>query len=214
MGPPVDTVEVFLQVGQVVADALADPAVADAWDGPSILEDQRVSGLAGHLARGGVWIVAEYLDGGAPAGPVDFTSAGEYFAAFVSRASAEDHLAIRARGVEVAEAGRPEVLRAVGAHLHILGPRLRALEMSHLVAVTGGKVMRIDDYLATRIVEQVVHLDDLARSVDHDPWDVPAAANDIAVAVAVDIARRRAGAPALVRALYRPGFAGSLLPVL
>ena len=33
--------------------------------------------------------------------------------------------------------------------------------------------MRLDEYLKTRIVEQVVHLDDLARSLGREPWPVP-----------------------------------------
>lgn len=44
--------QLFLAGGRAVADALGDPAVASAWDRPSVLEDQLVSGLAGHLARG------------------------------------------------------------------------------------------------------------------------------------------------------------------
>ena len=33
--------------------------------------------------------------------------------------------------------------------------------------------MRLDDYLVTRLVEQVVHLDDLARSLGVESWPVP-----------------------------------------
>jgi len=210
---PGDTVETFLEGVHVVAAALASPAVAEAWDRPSVLEGQRVSGLVGHLARGGVWVVADYLDAGAPEGPVDFTSASDYFATLMGAVSPDDHQANRERGATIAAVGRVELLRALDQHVDALGPRLRSLEMSHLLAVINGKVIRLDDYLATRIVEQVVHLDDLARSIDHDPWPMPPAAHDLTIAVGIDIARHQAGALPFIRALYRQGFAQQLLPV-
>jgi hypothetical protein len=209
-----DTVGIFLQGAEVVAAALAASAVAEAWDRPSVLEDQRVSGLAGHLARGGVWVVADYLDATPVNGPVDFTSAGDYFANLLRDLSPADHEAIRQRGADVAAVGQDDLVRTLGLRLAALGPRLRSLEPDHLLAVTGGKVMAVDDYLATRIVEQVVHLDDLARSIDQDPWTLPPGASELAIAVGTEIARRQAGSLAVVRALYRRGFAQQLLPVL
>ena len=209
-----EIVEVFLQGAQVVAAAVGDRAVAEAWDLPSVLEDQRVGGLAGHLARGAVWVVDDYLDAGGPSGPVDFSCAGEYFATLAGAASPEDHHAIRERGARVAAAGHGELRRTLAQRLDALGPRLRSLEASHLIAVTGGRVMRLDDYLTTRIVEQVVHLDDLARSVGHPSWHLPPGAAEIALGVGVDIAVRRGGSTAMIRALYRRGWSEPVLPVL
>jgi hypothetical protein len=209
-----EMVDLFLDGAHVVAAALADPAVRAAWDRPSVLEEQQVSGLAGHLARGGVWVVADYLDAGSPEGPVDFDSAGEYFASFASRASSDDHRSIRDRGAEVAAVGWDELLRTLYERLDALEPRLRALVRGHLITVLGGRVMRLDDYLATRIVEQTVHLDDLARSVNLDPWPLSDEAEALTIDVAMDIARRRSGSTDLVRALYRQGFADRVLPVL
>ena len=209
-----EIVEVFLQGAQVVAAAVGDPAVVAAWDRPSVLEEQRVGGLAGHLARGAVWVVSDYLDGGVPGGPVDFSCAGEYFAALVSAASAEDHQAVRDRGAQVAAAGHEELRRTLDQRLEALGPRLRSLDVSHRIAVVGGKVMRLEDYLTTRIVEQVVHLDDLARSVGRTPWPLPAGAAEVAIAVGADIAVRRSGGAAVIRALYRRGWSEPVLPVL
>ena len=58
----------FLDGAQVVVDAIASPAVAAAWDTPSVLAEQTVGGLAGHLARGAVWVVGDYLDQPEPDG--------------------------------------------------------------------------------------------------------------------------------------------------
>lgn len=212
--PHADVVEVFLEGAQVVAEALGAQVVADAWDLPSVLEDQQVSGLAGHLARGGVWVVADYLDESVPDPRVDLSSAGHYFHTLSGTLSPGDHETIRRRGAEVAAAGHGELCRALGQRLEALRPRLRSLEAGHLIAVIGRKVMRLDDYLTTRVVEQVVHLDDLARSVDREPWPVPAAATAAAIEVGIDIARRQGGSTAVIRALYRRGWSASLFPVL
>jgi Mycothiol maleylpyruvate isomerase N-terminal domain len=209
-----DRVELFLEGAEAVVRALDDASVAAAWDRSSVLEDQQVSGLAGHLARGAVWVVGDYLDAGPPDGPADFDTAAEYFAAMVSAASEEDNRAIRQRGADVGAVGRDELLHTVRRRLDALRPRLRALAPNQLLAVAGGNVMRLDEYLTTRIVEQVVHLDDLARSVERDPWPLPDAAHDLAIAVGVDVGRRRSGDTAMIRALYRRGFADACLPVL
>lgn len=217
MTRPTEIVELFLAGARVVSAAVADPAVAQHWDRPSVLEDQRVGGLAGHLARGAVWVVGDYLDAGPPDGTehaVDFASAADYFATLMSEASPDDHRAIRARGADLAAAGHDALVHMLRDRLEALEPRLRSVEAGLLVSVIGGRVMALDDYLITRIVEQVVHVDDLARSVDHDPWLLPSGAAELAVTVGIDVARCRSGATALVRALYRHGFAGPVLPVL
>jgi hypothetical protein len=159
-------------------------------------------------------VVDDYLDGSSPSGPVDFESAGEYFAAFADAASADAHQAIRDRGAAIAAVGPDDLVRQLDERLHALETRLRAVNGADLVAVVSGSVMRVADYLATRIVEQVVHLDDLARSIGREPWPYPPSGEDLAIDVGVDIARRRRGRASLLRALYRRGFAEAALPVL
>jgi hypothetical protein len=211
---PTEVVELFIGGAHVIASAISDPLVADSWDSPSVLEEQLVSGLAGHLARGGVWAVADYLDAGTASGPVDFESAGEYFASFADSASPEAHRSIRERGAAVASVGRDDLVQMLGERLGELEPIMRTLDPAQLVTVIAGSVMRLSDYLATRIVEQTVHLDDLARSVGHEPWPVPAGARALTISVGSEIARRRFGDTALIRALYRKGFAEPTLPAL
>lgn len=211
---PPDIVSLFLAGAAVVAAALGDPAVVDAWDRPSVLEDQSVGALAGHLARSGIWVVGEYLDAGVPAGPADFSSAGEYYATFVNGAPAEAHQAVRDRAAAVASAGVEALLRRIDDSLGELRPRLQVLGGDHLISVAGGNVMRLDDSLTTRIIEQVVHLDDLARSVAHEPWTLPGGAMDLTLAVGTEIGSRRVGTTAMMRALYRGGFAEGAVPVL
>jgi hypothetical protein len=211
---PRDVLEAFLSGAYLVQDAISDADVRAAWDLPSLLEDQKVSGLAGHLARGGVWVVADYLDNAPVDRPVDFQSAGEYFAAFAANASDLDHLAIRDRGAQVASMGYEALVRVLQQRVTELEGRLRSVEPGALVSVFGGKVIRLSDYLETRIVEQTVHLDDLARSVGREPWPMSHKAETTTIRVGIDIASRRSGTRALVRALYRRGEADQVLPVL
>jgi len=209
-----DVKALFLVGADTIVEALGSPDVVEAWDRPSVLEEQLVSGLGGHLARGCVWTVSEYLNAGTPEGPVDFKTAGEYFASFASRARAEHHRAIRDRGAAVAAAGHTELLKTLRDRLGALEPELAGVPSDRLMAVAGGRVMELEAYLTTRIVEQAVHLDDLARSVGHDPWPVPAEHTEVAIAVGVDIARLNHGSTSVLRALYRRGFAEPTLPVL
>jgi hypothetical protein len=91
--------------------------------------------------------------------------------------------------------------------------KLRGIDMDRRLAVFAGAVMRVGDYLETRIVEQVVHLCDLAASVGADVWPLPDECVAITMAVGVNIGRARFGDRAMVTAIFRD--TGSrVLPVL
>ena len=203
----------FFEGARTIVGALADPAVEAAWDRPSVLEEQLVSSVAGHLARSGIWVVADYLATGTPTERPDFGSASDYFAAVAVGASPDIRRAVRDRGAAVAVLGREEILRRSRETLNLLETNLADLPGGHLMAVMDGKVMTLSDYLTTRVVEQAVHLDDLARSVGREPWPLPKDHHTLAISVATDIACRVHGSDATVRALYRGGFAEETFPV-
>jgi len=204
-------IEAFLAGAEVVAAAVASPEVATCWEQPSVLEEQTVGSLAGHLARGAVWAVADYLDAGEPEGELTYRSAGEYFAHRMSIATSEDHEAIRRRGADVGSVGQAALAEELRRRLDALQRELPTLPPARRVTVVGGSIMRLDDYLRTRIVEQVVHLDDLARSVGRE-WPVPDACTRVAIDAGLEVAERRLGTTAVLRALYRRGFS-DVLPV-
>ena len=76
----------------------------------------------------------------------------------------------------------------------------RFLSVSHLI---GGLAITLDEYLVTRTVELVTHIDDLAASIDVPTPTLPEAALVTAVDCMVEIARLRHGDLAVVRALAR-----------
>jgi Mycothiol maleylpyruvate isomerase N-terminal domain len=205
--------ELFVESARAVRDAIADDVVRDAWGSASVLDEQTVGGIAGHLARGGVWVVGGYLDMAVSDAP-RVETAVEYYVQIDSGLTPDDHRAIRERGAQIAALGHSEVCETLTARLDELAPRVFAEPADRVLPVVGGALtIGLDEYLKTRIVEQVVHLDDLARSIDRDPWPVPEAAQELVVHLGIDIARVREGNTAVVRALYRSRL-DPVLPVL
>lgn len=195
--------DLFLANATVVLSAVGDPRVANAWDDASVLEGQTVGSLASHLARGSVWVVGDYLDAAPPVGSVDFETAAEYFAAVVSGLTADGHASIRDRGAVIAKEGHRRLVGRLAERLFELAERLAVEPADRLVAIYEGKVMRLDDYLWTRLVEQVVHLDDLARSIGADPWINAPDAEALVISCGAEVGRLRFGGPAMIRTLFR-----------
>jgi Mycothiol maleylpyruvate isomerase N-terminal domain len=204
----------FLESAQVVCEAVADDAVTSRWTRPSVLEGQAVGGVAGHVARGGVWVVDDYLDIAAPNGLAHVDSAVEYFVHFVESSTADQHRQVRERGAQVAADGPDAVAATVRTGLAALAERLPNESPDRVVVVAQGTVsMGLDEYLETRIVEQVVHLDDLARSTGRRPWALPPAAQDLVIRIGCAIGLQRHGATEVMRCLYRSHL-DPVLPVL
>lgn len=204
--------ELFLANASGVLSALSDPRVADAWSHDSVLENQTIGSLAGHLARGSVWVVGDYLEAEAPAGPVEVETAAEYFAAVATTLTIDDHAAIRQRGAAIAADGHEMVVTQLTSRLVALKDLLANQDVDRRVTVFAGRVMRLDDYLLTRLVEQVVHLDDLARSLGVEPWPCAPDAEALVVSCGAEIGRQRFGGAAMIRALFRAE--AGVLPVL
>src|SRR5207249_11886393 len=87
-------------------------------------------------------------------------------------------------------------------HAH-LTDRLAAEAEERQMRLPMGSVIRLDDYLATRLVELTVHADDLAVSVGVEPPRLPFLATTIAIETLVAVARHRHGDIAVLRALAR-----------
>ena len=205
--------EVFLEAMVAAVPLLEAPELAARWEEKSALARFSVRGLAGHLLRATTSVEA-YLDRPEPGGGEEVLSAAAYYAAAVygdigdalytgPDLDGELHRAVRARGEEAA-AGGPEVLaREWSQSAERLGSRLTAEPPDRRVRVFNNLVIRLDDYLGTRLVELCIHADDLAVSLGVDPPALPAAATGLAVATLVNLARFRHGDTAVLRALAR-----------
>jgi hypothetical protein len=182
---------------------LASDRVADRWDSESVLAEFSVRGLAGHLCRC-VTAPLEYLEGEEPRDetPID---PGDYFTAVIptSDVHAPVNVGVRERGEDIAAGGHAAMVELFDAARQKFEPRLAVESPARLVRVFGDVVMRLDDYLETRIVEALVHTEDLALSVGIEPPPPPDDALDIAIGHLVNVARSRHGSVAVLRALTR-----------
>jgi hypothetical protein len=212
--PSVTPLDLYLTGTGIVRDAITDPAVIAQWEQPSVLEEQTVGSLAGHLARTGAWILDEFLAADEPGGPVDFDDVATFYVTLLPTADDPIHQGIRDRGAALAAQGAQRLAATIDERMPTIESALRALPADRKLTVTGGNVMTIADYLVTRVVEQVVHLDDLARSVSRPAWPLPGEAHRLVAAVALDIALLRHEPEDVVRALYRRGFSDAVFPAI
>ena len=192
----------FLDAASTAVQLLERPELTERWQQDSVLPQFAVAALAGHLLRG-MTTVEQYLDGPEPNGAG--ISADRYFHTVIRSADIDDpaHQAIRGRGAEAAAGGPAALASEARAALGRLSPRLAEMHAGRRLRVAGGLVMTLDEYLRTRVVELVVHADDLAASLGVELAPPQPATCTIAIDVLVGVARIRHGDMAVLRALAR-----------
>jgi Mycothiol maleylpyruvate isomerase N-terminal domain len=190
-----------LEAAHRTAELLGRREVAEHWREVSVLAEFSVAGLAGHLLRG-MKTVELYLDRPEPEGePI---SAADYFRALALPTDVDAPLNrdVRSRGEEMAAGGPTAVATEAERLTERLAARLAAEGTGRRLRVAGDLVVGLDEYLRTRVVELVVHGDDLAVSVGLEAT-VPSPAATMAIDTLVGVARLRHGDVAVVRALAR-----------
>lgn len=194
-----------LEVARSAAELLAADDVRRQWGRPSALHGYDVGGLAGHLARA-VLTLESYLDAAEPSSEPDATDAAGYYVAVLSDHHPVDsgfHADVRRRGAEAAAQG-PDALQArLADAIDRLTSRLPAADLSRPVEVLHGVTLPLGEYVKTRVVELVVHLDDLAVSVGRQGAEVPEPALRVVAGVLGEVAAARAGGLQTVRSLAR-----------
>lgn len=186
-------------------------AVAQHWDAASALPGFTVGGLAAHL-YGAMRRFERALD--VPPDPAwrmlrlaDFYSANRVDDA--AGLDAPFQVAIRDHAHQLATRGPAAVAAKFATLTDRLAVALPTLAPRRPVPVwqVPDGATTVADYLRTRVVELVVHADDLAVSVG-TTVDLPDVAVSTAVEVFVELARARAGDVAVVRAFTRAERAG------
>ena len=193
---------IYLDTAHAARDLVSSHELAEKWDAPSALEHFSLKGLAGHLARA-VISVETYLD--RPIPPDAPVTAAEYYARALGNndLTSDLHTGIRQRGEQMAAEGHRALLSTLDGAIARLRMRLDAEPEERRVQVFKDIVIFLDDYLVTRLVELVVHMDDLSVSLGIQPPAVPTEAYGLAEVCLVDIARFRHGDVAVIRALAR-----------
>jgi hypothetical protein len=183
------------------AALIGSDTVAARWAEPSALAGMTVGALSAHLVRAAGSVLA-YLDrtdpGARPSGPL-LTPVTYFHAAIDSPI----HERIKEVSADEAAAGWQEVsskCRDVAAGLRT---RLAEEPTDRLVAALGGRMLTLDDFCRTRLIEVLFHLDDLAASVDGPPPDTSIEGRTIVIDTLVGIARMKHGDWPVLRALAR-----------
>jgi hypothetical protein len=135
------------------------------------------------------------------------TDASGYLAAVLGEedpVSSDLHRGVRLRGAETAADGPSALAAAVRDTVARLGGRLDEATLGRPLRVLDGVTLTVADYLRTRLVELVVHLDDLAVSVERSFADtLPDEAFAEVANVLARVAVHRHGGLATVRSLAR-----------
>lgn len=197
--------EDFLGCAETAERLIASDEVANRWAEPSALPYYTIAGLAGHLARA-VFTVDKYLDSvSAPTG--EPTDAAGYLATVLADHDPVDsgfHREVRDRALEEASDGPEALASTVRAVRERLADTLLETGMTRPIAVRDGVTLTVDEYLKTRLVELVVHIDDLSTSIGlAEPEGVPTSAYGEVAAVLGRLAARRFGGPTTIRGLAR-----------
>ncbi len=199
----------FLELLPAVRAILADDAVARAWEEPSALEQMTVGMVAGHLLRA-VVTLDRYIGGGEPELTDKLTDAAGYLLSMDDLVvpgspdlDAPLHREVRGRSLEAAQGGHDAVIATWDETVRRLSARLTSEPAARRVTVLGNVVMLLDEYITTRLIELVVHADDLAVSVGLDPLTIPSPAYRAISTALFNTAHRRHGSLAVIRALTR-----------
>jgi hypothetical protein len=193
--------DTYLRAAAVAVELVARPEVATRWDEPSILPRLTVKGLASHLARA-VLQVEWFLD--APVSDQEPMDAVQYFAELQNTDDLDStmNVTVRRRAEETAAAGWASLLDNVRGTLGRLQTRLSQERQDRRIEAWG-RVLLLDEYLRSRLIELSIHADDLALSVDVPTPDLGEDAVATAVGTLFDVAIARHGRFAVLRALTR-----------
>ena len=199
----------FIAAAEVAARLVTAPEVAARWADESACAGMTVGGLAHHLAGQAENVVL--LLEPAPRAEVPITVAEHYRRADWVTAGLEDEPNTSVRDEANDEAsGGPEQLaadveRVLGALPSALAPSLAGQRTPDTVFVTWqGWSLTTEDFLVTRLMEIMVHSDDLAASVGLPTPEFSGPVVSAVIGLLSGVAVERHGQTAVLRALSRP----------
>jgi len=198
-------IETFLSAARIAADLATRPEVADRWTDESACAGMTVGGLAHHLVAQAVNTLRLLSAPPEADAPIPVLEHYDRAAWVHSSLDAEVNVGIREGSNEDA-AGGPDALRAlVGTTLAELPGALRAPRDPETVHIPWqGWSLTTHDWVVTRLMEMVVHADDLAASIGVDTPAFPEEVVAPVLGLLSGVAARRHGQVAVVRALSRP----------
>jgi hypothetical protein len=198
-------VQAFLDAVDLSWAIASTPEVRAAWTHESSCAGMTVGGLTHHLLSQAGNTARGLRQGQGEAAPIAISE--HYARAAWVRARPEDevNVSIREGDNERAEAGPDAVLATARELIDALPALLAEPRDPDLIHIPWqGWSLTTADFLTTRMMEMVVHGDDLASSVGLPTPEYPEAAIEPVLALLTGVAARRHGQTAVVRALSRP----------
>jgi Mycothiol maleylpyruvate isomerase N-terminal domain len=195
----------FLASARTAAELLTSDEVRERWDDESSCAGMTVGGLAFHLAAQAGNTVR--LLSAAPSGEAPIPVEEHYRrAAWVNTGLDEEvNVDIRTSANDEAAGGFEELRAKVSADLDALPGVLSSRSADDPVLIPWqGWALTAHDFLVTRLMEMLVHSDDLAASLDVPTPQFPDEAVRLVLGLLTAVAVERHGQTALVRALSRP----------
>ena len=180
--------------------------MTEAWDRPSALQDMSIGALAVHLASelllvSDTWRIPERWS---EDDPVPLLEHYRRSAWVTAGPDGDSNVAIRKSAERDAAPGPAAMLAGVEAALADLESLPGAERLPAAVQMAWWRwSLSFEDFLVTRMMEIVVHSDDLAVSVGVDPPELAANVLEPVLSLLVGVATMRHGQAAVVRALSR-----------
>lgn len=190
-----------LEAVEAAAELMSRPSVGAAWDEPSALADMTVGGLAAHLVRAAGATVA-YLD----RTPIDAEPDGDLLTPvtyFHAALDAPIHEQIKRVSADEAGIGHEAMAASCETLAAQLGRRLADEPENRLVGALGGRMLTLDDFCRTRLIEVLLHLDDLSVSVGEERPETDPSGVAIVIDIVESIARHVHGDWKVLYALAR-----------
>jgi hypothetical protein len=195
----------ILAAARTAADLTRRREVAERWSDESACAGMTVGGLAFHLATQTDLVVRLLQAEPSDAAPIPLVE--HYARAAWVRSGPDDeaNVGIREGSDELAQSGPDALATMVEARLEALPGVLAAVAADTPILIPWqGWALTARDFLVTRLMETVVHSDDLAASIGLPTPDFPDAVMAPVLDLLTVLAVRRHGATALVRTLARP----------
>jgi len=194
-----------LASAHIVVDLALTEPVQEAWKRESSCTGMSVGGLAHHLTSQVDSLVRLLPDAPDQTEPISILEHYRRAAWANTGLACQANIEIREVAEGKAEPGPAELATHTSEQLARLPSALAAVDDADPVLIPWqGWALTAHDFAVTRLMEMVVHADDLAASVAVDTPEFPADAVRLVLDLLTGVAVDRHGQAAVVRALSRP----------
>ena len=197
------TAQAFMDAARISGDLAQRPQVAERWTEESACAGMTVGGLAHHLVS--QLTTTNRLLAAEPRDEAPIPLLEHYERAAWVTADLDDDVNVQIReGADEDASGGPDGLPSLVDDGLAALPDLLAQSAGAVWIPWQGWSLSTEDYLTTRMMEMVVHSDDLAASVGVPTPEFPEDVLAPVFGLLTGVAARRHGQAAVVRVLSRP----------